>query len=433
MRVFIKNRWWAIHSILAVLVLLVCSYGLYTYITAPSDTVRVSANNEAVIEPVQSISKSTVPQNSELKDRVETIKSVVNQGDTAGKIFQEWLNPTELHEAAEACSGVFSLRRLRAGRPYAITITNDVFTRFEYEVDSEQKLILDRSSGTFVALLEDIDYDKVVQRIEGTVQVSLFKAVTDAGETSSLAIRLAEIFAWEINFIRDLRAGDAFSLLVEKRFRDGEFKSYGPILAATFINQGARYDAFLFRDALGIPHYYTGEGQSLKRAFLKAPLSFTRISSTFTGSRLHPTLKVWRAHPGIDYAAPSGTPVKAVGNGVVTFKGWGTGAGNYIALRHLNGYETMYLHLSGFAKNLAKGQKVKQGDIIGYVGSTGYSTGPHLDFRMKKDGVYINPLTTISPRTEPVGKKDTNTYSRLVTTMREYLEGRKDPLREPPL
>jgi murein DD-endopeptidase MepM/ murein hydrolase activator NlpD len=210
--------------------------------------------------------------------------------------------------------------------------------------------------------------------------------VSDVGEKPALAMVMADIFAREINFIRDLHPGDSFTLIMEKHFRDGEFKGYGRISGAHFINQGTTYEAYLFNDADGFPYYYTQKGESVKRAFLKAPLSFTRISSTFSPRRLHPILKVWRAHPGVDYAAPTGTPVKAIGNGTVTFKGWSKGVGNYIALKHNNGYESMYLHLSAFARGLNKGKKVQQGEVIGFVGSTGYFTGSHLDFRMKKDG-----------------------------------------------
>ena len=214
---------------------------------------------------------------------------------------------------------------------------------------------------------------------------------------------------------------DSFDLLVEKRFREGAFKGYGRILAAEFTNRGALFDAYAYRDADGFPHYYNGKGESVKRAFLKAPLPFTRISSTFSYSRLHPILNVWREHPAVDYTAPAGTPVKAVGNGVVTFKGRGKEAGNHVILRHGGNYETMYLHLSGFAKGLEKGKKVLQGDVIGFVGSTGCATGPHLDFRMKKDGAYINPLTIANPRTEPVGTKDMPEFKQLVAKMRDTL------------
>lgn len=352
---------------------------------------------------------------------VTVIADTVRQGDTAGKILLPYLSPAEVQAVSDNCADIFHLRRIRVGNPYSLTTYNGSFVSFAYEVDKEQQLVVERCESGFAARLERIEYDVTVARVAGAIESNLFQSIADIGEGPILAIDMADIFAWEINFIRDLRPEDSFILLVEKRYKEGEFKGYGRILAAVFINQGTAYEAFCFRDAAGFPHYYTSKGESVKRAFLKAPLSFTRISSHFSPQRLHPILKVWRAHPGVDYAAPTGTPVKAVGGGVVTFKGWGKGAGNYIALRHANNYETMYLHLSAFARGLAKGKKVQQGEVIGFVGSTGYSTGPHLDFRMKKDGQYINPLKMVSPRTEPVSKKDFPEFQELMAAMREKL------------
>ena len=385
--------------------------------TDPSSPYSTEAPVDA--EPVQEAEEEPVIL-------VETVQS----GDTAGKILQPYLTAAQIQGMADACEKNFSLRRLRVGKPYEITLHKGELTKFVYEIDMDKKLIVTYADGAFSASLEDIVYDVTVRRVTGTITANLFQTVSDAGETPMLAIALADIFAWEINFIRDIHPGDTFTLLVEKRFREGEFKGYGRILAAEFINQGTRFEAYGFRDADGSPHYYNYAGESIKRAFLKAPLSFTRISSPFSPKRLHPILKVWRAHPGIDYAAPTGTPVKAVGNGVVTFKGWGKGAGNYIALRHNNNYETMYLHLSGFAKGLAKDKKVTQGEVIGFVGSTGYSTGPHLDFRMKKDGTYINPLSIASPRTEPVSKNDMPEFKTLADGLREKLRATA-PVAEP--
>jgi len=362
------------------------------------------------------------PQPDPAEKEPVVILETVQKGDTAGKILEPYLSPAQIQAMSDACEKCFSLRRLRVGKPYELTVTDGEFSSFVYEIDADKKLIVTYENGVFSSSLEDIVYEVTTQHVQGTITSHLFQAVSDAGEGPMLAISLADIFAWEINFIRDIHPGDSFNMLVEKRFREGEFKGYGRILAASFTNQGAAFEAFSFRDAEGFPHYYNSKGESVKRAFLKAPLSFTRISSTFSPKRLHPILKVWRAHPGVDYAAPTGTPVKAVGNATVTFKGWGKGAGNYIALRHNNGYETMYLHLSGFAKGLQKGKKVAQGEVIGFVGSTGYSTGPHLDFRIKKDGTYVNPLTIASPRTEPVSKKDMPEFEALTQSLREKLQ-----------
>ncbi len=365
-------------------------------------------------------------------EALSVFRGTVKAGDTAGSMLQQWLSMAEIQELSDACADVFHLRRLREGRPYAVTVTAGSLSRFEYEIDNDQRLVADRSTGQFRARLEDIAHDVIVELVRGTIESNLFQAVADAGEGPTLAIALADVFAWEINFIRDLQPGDSFCLLVEKRFREGRFRNYGAMYAATFTNEGTTFEAYRFKDAAGQPHYYTGKGESVKRAFLKAPLAFNRISSTFSKNRMHPVLHVWRAHPGVDYAAPTGTPVKAVGAGEVTYRGWGQGAGNYVALRHGRGYETMYLHLSAFASGLKKGKSVRQGEVVGFVGSTGYATGPHLDFRMKKDGVYINPLKTLSPRTDPVSKKDFSEFQRVMDKWQDYLSGKRDPLLDAP-
>jgi murein DD-endopeptidase MepM/ murein hydrolase activator NlpD len=332
----------------------------------------------------------------------------------------------DVHTMVTACEGVYSLGKLRAGQPYIVHENENGFARFEYEIDGDQRLIVTREDGNFAASLEKIEYEIRLERIEAEIDSSLFLTMSKLGESATLAVRIADIFAWEINFIRDVQPGDSFALLVEKRYRDGEFSGYGKLLAAEFINQQSKYEAYSFPDADGVSMYYNAAGDSVKRAFLKAPLSFTRISSQFNLKRVHPIFKEVRPHPAIDYAAPAGTPVKAIGNGVVTFRGWGKGAGNYIVLRHFNGYESMYLHLQGFAKGLAKGGKVQQGDVIGYVGSTGYSTGPHLDFRMKQNGKYVNPNALMTPRAEPVDKKNIATFKAQRDEYREYMTGRKD-------
>ncbi|MCL1939737.1 MAG: peptidoglycan DD-metalloendopeptidase family protein [Desulfovibrionaceae bacterium] len=348
-------------------------------------------------------------------------------GDTAGVLLQEWLGQSEIHAMAEACKNVYALGRLRAGQPYSVHLEDGRFLRFEYEADTERKLIVTREqdgeNANWQARLEKIEYEIRLIRVEGEITSNLFEAMSAAGEAPALAVRLAEIFAWEINFIRDIREGDSFSLLVEKRYRDGELKGYGAMPAAEFVNRNSKFEAYVYKDSFGNNSYFNASGESLKRAFLKAPLSFTRISSRFDMQRLHPIHNTVRAHPAVDYAAPSGTPVKAIGSGEVTFRGFNKGAGNYITLKHANGYESMYLHLSGFAKNLKQGGKVRQGEIIGYVGSTGYSTGPHLDFRMKKNGQFLNPEKVLSPRDESVPQKHLAAFKTGRDRWRSYLKG----------
>ena len=430
-----------------IILLILCTAGIfYFFYAAPYPSVSEAEESVELESSVQSPleesdeSSDAAPDldAEEIPEPPLVIERVIESGDTAGKILNEWLGASEIQMLADACEDTFSLRRLRPGKPYIITINKGELASFVYEIDNTDRLIINREGpGAYTVYTEPIEYTTTMVKIKGEINSSLFQAVADVGERAGLAVSLADIFAWEINFIRDIQPGDSFRIIVEKRYRDGEFKGYGNIHAALFVNKGQEYEGFLFHDPEGRKEYFTSSGDSVKRAFLKAPLSFTRISSTFTNSRFHPIHKVWRAHPGIDYAAPTGTPVKAVGNGTVTFSGWGNGAGNYIALRHNNGYETMYLHLSRFDAKTKKGARVNQGDTIGYVGSTGDSTGPHLDFRMKKNGVYVNPLTELTPRSDPVSAEDMPEFLQLVASWREYLDGKKElpsvsPNAEPP-
>ncbi|MDR2488301.1 MAG: peptidoglycan DD-metalloendopeptidase family protein [Desulfovibrio sp.] len=355
----------------------------------------------------------------------EVLRGVISFGDTAGALLQEWLSAEDIQALIEACKNVYPLARIRAGQPYAVYQEGETLSRFEYEIDRDQQLIARRENSRWIATVENIPYEVLLAKVEGRIVSSLFETMSDIGESPALAVRLADIFAWEINFIRDVQSGDSFRILLEKRYRDGEPKGYGKLLAAEFINKGNIFEAFLHKDSFGNAAYFNAAGDSLKRAFLKAPLAFTRISSRFSMHRKHPVFHDIRAHPAVDYAAPTGTPVKAIGSGVVTFRGWGNGAGNYVALKHANGYESMYLHLSGFAKKLQKGSGVKQGEVIGYVGSTGYATGPHLDFRMKKNGQFINPEKVLSPRDESVPAKMLKAYTAARDICRLYLEGKK--------
>ena len=358
-------------------------------------------------------------------------QGVVSRGTNAGELFQEWLNPAEIRELVDACKNVFPLNRLRAGQPYTIYAENGTLSRFEYEQNGETMLVVTRersgegeeAKNVWTAALEPIQYEIRLTRVEGVIEGSLFESISKAGERPALAVRLAEIFAWEINFIRDIQPGDSFRVLVEKRYRDNEAKSYGLIRAAEFINRGSKYEAYLYEDSFGSPAYFNAAGDSLKRAFLKAPLQFTRISSRFNLNRMHPILRTVRPHPAVDYAAPAGTPVMAIGSGTVAYRGWGKGAGNYITLKHAGGYESMYLHLSGFAKTLKQGGRVRQGEVIGYVGSTGYSTGPHLDFRLKKNGQFLNPEKVLSPRDEALTKKAMDAFKAQRDMWRQYLQG----------
>lgn len=352
---------------------------------------------------------------------------VVNPGDTMSTILQDWLPMGEVHAIIDVSKDVYSLTRIKAGNPYTIFSSEDGMCRFEYTIDDTCKLVINREAvNCYQAIVEETPYELQLAVVDGIIDSSLFQAVADAGESPSLAIAMAEMFGYEINFIKDIRVGDSFTALVEKRYQDGEFKSYGPLLAAYFVNQDKQHEGFYFKDKEG-SGYFNKDGDSLKRAFLKAPLSFTRISSGYNLKRLHPIHNEVRAHPAIDYAAPTGTPIKAIGRGTVSFIGHGKGAGKYITLTHSNSYESTYMHMSGFAKGLKKGSSVSQGQVIGYVGSTGYATGPHLDFRMKHKGKYINPATVTSPRESPVHASKKAEFLERVAMYRAWING-EEPL-----
>jgi murein DD-endopeptidase MepM/ murein hydrolase activator NlpD len=223
-------------------------------------------------------------------------------------------------------------------------------------------------------------------------------------ENMMLAMQLSDIFAWDIDFTTDLRDGDTFKIVVEALYLDGEFKKYGDILAAEFVNNGETYRAYRFEHN-GKAGYYDEEGKSLRKAFLKAPLSFRRISSGFSLGRFHPILKIYRPHHGLDYAAPAGTPVSAMGDGTVIFAGKKGQYGNLVIIRHPNGYKTYYGHLSKFGKDIKKGTKVEQGQIIGYVGSTGLATGPHLHYELRIRNRPVNPVTVKSLKGTSIPEK----------------------------
>ncbi|MEZ0575688.1 peptidoglycan DD-metalloendopeptidase family protein [Halodesulfovibrio aestuarii] len=364
-------------------------------------TTSVATSNASpkalIASATHQIQSSTEPE-PDPQPVVKVFSGKIGKGETASTLLNKWLTKAEVYELASTTKKTFRLTKIRRGRPFRVTTIDGDFTQFEYEIDNDQCLSVTKSDDGFVAKCKDIKYDITTERIHGVINSNLYEAIANAGEKAALAARIGDIFGWEIDFIRDIRKNDNFTVVVEKRFREGKFQGYGKILAARFVNQGNAHEGYYMKDKDGFTQYYTAEGKNLRRAFLKAPLKFSRISSKFSKHRLHPVLKTYRPHNGIDYAAPRGTPVSAIGNGKVIKIARSKAAGKYVKIRHSNGYESGYLHLSRFAKGLRVGKKVKQGQTIAYVGATGLATGPHLDFRMKKNGKYINPAKAINPR-----------------------------------
>lgn len=339
------------------------------------------------------------PRQADLRE----ISGIIKKGETLFDVFKKsGLALTELFKIKEASASVQKLSELHPGHSYKITVGSDNSVRsLVYRIDDNSMLNVRRENGVFEAEKKPINYEKRTGEMCVVVRDNLISSIGDSRQDQMLAFRLSDIFAWDMDFAADLRNGDIFKIVVEKLYRNGQFKKYGDILSAEFTGNEGDYRAYRFEDG-GKVEYYDADGRPLEKAFLKAPLSFRRISSVFSLRRLNPILKIYRPHYGIDYAAPMGTPVSAVGNGTIIFSGRMGGYGNLVIIRHWGGYTTRYGHLSRMAKGIRTGIKVTQGEIIGYVGETGLATGPHLHFEMRIDGKPVNPLLAKIPRANPL-------------------------------
>ncbi len=320
----------------------------------------------------------------------------VKSGDTLYGILSDRFTPQEMAEITSKIKKDIKGFVLRPGMK--LTLEKD---KVLINAAIDKDVIIEKlADGTATVTVNTYEHDMMNVVVRGTIENNLFEAMYKAGEDAELAANLASIFEWEIDFFKDLRPGDRFVVLVEKKFIKDKYAGYGKILAADFYNQGKLKRAVYYNDGDKNKGYYNEKGEGLERGFLRVPLNYSRISSRYSTSRLHPVLGYHRPHYGVDYAAPTGTPVKATASGIVKIKSRSKGNGNYIALRHPNGYETFYLHLNGFNRAIRQGSHVEQGQIIGYVGSTGYSTGPHLDYRIRKNGKWLNPLKFVAtPKT----------------------------------
>jgi murein DD-endopeptidase MepM/ murein hydrolase activator NlpD len=348
-------------------------------------------------------------------------KGKVVSGNTAASILKRWLSPSEVHAFAGACSPIYDLTKIQLGKVYRIATMDEQFTRFEYTIDSDSYLEVSRDGEDYNAAIKSIGYDVKVVTITGDIRSSLYGAMTAVGEKPILAVRIGNLFGWEIDFVHDLRVGDTFSVLVEKRYIGTVFKGYGRILAAEFINQGAHYEAYRVEEKDGSAEFYSYDGKNLRHSFLKTPVAFTRISSGFSLRRYHPVQKRYKPHYGVDYAASTGTPIYAIGSGTLKRVATNNSSGNHVLITHSNGYESGYLHMSRFAKGMRTGKKVEQGDLIGYVGSTGLATGPHLCFRMKLHGTPVDPTKIDTPRAASISSKRKEAFARIIAEYRPLL------------
>jgi murein DD-endopeptidase MepM/ murein hydrolase activator NlpD len=354
---------------------------------------------------------------------LSTLSDTLRSGESLYvSLTSKGLNATNVMAALEVLGGEVNLRSCKPGDSYTVTVDEDgEIEELSLRKDTTKLYKTCRDSAGYVVELKDIPMVGALRRVSGTVETSLWEAFLDLNEDPQIALKLADVLGWEIDFVTDTRQGDTFTIIVEEWFCEGMHMGIGDVYAAKYTNKGEEYRAFRYQYSDGNVGYFNYDGKSVKRVFLKSPLNYRRISSYFTSRRFHPILKVYRPHYGVDYAAPSGTPVVSIGDGAVTYAGWNGGMGNYVEVRHNGIYSSCYGHLSRYGKGVKKGRRVAQGQVIGYVGTTGLSTGPHLDFRIKKHGSYVNPLRMDFPRTDPVPDAEFEEFASTRDTLLQAL------------
>jgi len=356
-------------------------------------------------------------EKEEEKEEVITIDGNIQAGDTLYEsLIREGISAAEILSLQEKIKSVVDFNYLPIGSEYSLKYNPEgKVTEFTYRPNPIDIYYIDipTSDSEDLKVTKEEVCIEVVQLEGKIIEYSLYESMMECADSPQLALQLAEIFAWQIDFLTECREGDTFNILVEKQHR-GDFYRWGKVLAAEYEGELlSTHTAILFEDPTGHTDYYTEEGDSLRKAFLRAPLNYKYISSYFSKNRLHPILRIWRPHLAIDYAAPTGTPVSTIGGGTVIYAGWKGGYGNYIQIRHPNNYVTGYGHLSRFAKGLKSGQKVEQGEIIGYVGATGLATGPHLDFSISKNGAKVDFLKLELPAASSVDPRYSTQFNEI--------------------
>jgi len=355
----------------------------------------------------------------------KTIEVAIERGDNLYDLLRgKGLPPSQIHELVAASRPVHDLARLKLGQTFVLAFDerDGRVLKFETAIGGEHRLVVEAEGTQLLARKETLEFEIHHEGASGAIKGSLFVAADKAGLPPAMILELAEIFAWDIDFSLDMREGDTFRVLFEKKRLDNQFVSYGRLLAAEITNKGVPFTAYYFQGSNGKPDYYDRDGNSLRKAFLKSPLNYKYISSRFSHRRFHPILKTYRPHLGVDYAAPTGTPVHSVGNGTIVYVGRKSGFGRYVEVRHNETYSTTYGHLHRYGKGIKSGMRVTQGQTIGYVGSSGLSTGPHLDFRMLKNGMFINPLKVNMPDADPVGEGDVSEFQKSVADLLDKLD-----------
>ncbi|MEM9557033.1 MAG: M23 family metallopeptidase [Acidobacteriota bacterium] len=370
-----------------------------------------------------------VPVRASLEDDVPLARNppqpfTVERGQTpTGLMLDLGVEPSAVHGAVTVLAEHVDLRRLRAGETGIAYYDDDGrFERLRLRLARRGWLTLESSSGGFEASFRELHRSVEIRRAEGVLESSLLGSLAAAEAPQALAYAMADVLQWDLDFNRDLRLGDHYRVVYEQETIEGQASRVRRVLALAYQNRDVVHEAYLWRDEEGGEGYYDSEGRPLRKMFLRSPLPFTRVTSRFSHRRFHPVLKTYRPHYGVDFGAPRGTPVRVTASGTVTFAGRSGGAGKMVKVRHANGFETLYLHLSGYAKGLNRGDRVRQGDLVGYVGSTGLSTGPHLDYRVKRNGKYLDPMRLENRPAEPIPQHRLADFQAHLRAVRSVLE-----------
>lgn len=410
-----KKRWFYLLIFVAAIVALTIYF--YRLRTSPQEEILISAQVDSTNLEPEPILYFGIPLDPTL--RIEE-NSVPRNANLSSILIKLGVTPLVIDSIVKKSEGIYNFRKMKGGNPYHALISNDslnILHHFIYEIDKTDFVAISFRDSVRIRRDEREVITKI-DEVAGTIKSSLWNAMVEINASPLLSNELSEIFAWSIDFF-GLQQGDTFKVIYEQQFIDTTYIGIGDVLAAYMKHSGKDFYAIPFEQDSTLS-FFDEEGNSLRKAFLKAPLNFSRISSRFSNSRMHPVLKIRRPHHGVDYAAPLGTPVHTVGDGKIIAKAWDKkGGGNYIKIKHNGTYTTGYLHLNGFAKGIKIGDYVKQGDLIGYVGKTGLATGPHLDFRFYRNGKPVDPLKVDAPPVEPILEKNKVAFDSVKT---EYID-----------
>ncbi len=380
-------------------------------------TLLVPKKNSQEITPANSSTEALEIIEPEPIVEVSDVTVVVKKGDTLSSIFSKLDIHNELTRILNLGKQAKPFKKIYPGQKMHFTFGSDGIDKLELEKSITKSLVLYRDNDTFITEEADRELDRISQVATGTINQSLFLAGQDAGMSDSLIMGLAGVFGWDVDFALDIREGDSFTVVYEELFLEGEKVGDGNIIAAEFVNNNHTYRAYRYTDSNDKTEFYSPDGKSMRKPFMRTPVDLARISSRFNLRRKHPVLNKIRAHKGVDYAAATGTAIKATGDGKVVHRGRKGGYGNTIILRHGNTYTTLYAHMSKYAGKARVGSRVKQGQIIGYIGSTGLATGPHLHYEFRVNGVHRNPLKVKLPSANPLPDSEMDRFQASIQPM----------------